>query len=93
MSVLQKIAEIESEMARTQKNKATNFHLGILKAKLAKLKNQLVIYFLKSLISLELFTRIPECLLVYRLREDRRVVVVDLEMVSMCPRREMLVLD
>eukprot|EP00389_Voromonas_pontica_P000589 GDKH01000864.1.p1 GENE.GDKH01000864.1~~GDKH01000864.1.p1 ORF type:complete len:368 (-),score=72.94 GDKH01000864.1:204-1307(-) len=42
MSILQKIADIESEMARTQKNKATNFHLGILKAKLAKLKDQLV---------------------------------------------------
>lgn len=42
MSVLQKIAEIEAEMARTQKNKATNFHLGLLKAKLAKLKGQLV---------------------------------------------------
>jgi len=42
MSVLQKIAEIESEMNRTQKNKATNFHLGTLKAKLAKLKRQLI---------------------------------------------------
>lgn len=42
MSVLQKIAEIEAEMARTQKNKATNFHLGLLKAKLAKLKAQLI---------------------------------------------------
>jgi len=42
MSVLQKIAEIETEMARTQKNKATNYHLGLLKAKLAKLKQQLI---------------------------------------------------
>jgi small GTP-binding protein len=42
MSVLQKIAEIEREMDRTQKNKATNYHLGLLKAKLAKLKSQLV---------------------------------------------------
>mmetsp|Transcript_86852 Transcript_86852/g.219079 ORF Transcript_86852/g.219079 Transcript_86852/m.219079 type:complete len:373 (+) Transcript_86852:92-1210(+) len=42
MSVLQKIADIEAEMARTQKNKATNAHLGLLKAKLAKLRAQIV---------------------------------------------------
>lgn len=42
MSLLQKIAEIEAEMARTQKNKATNFHLGLLKAKLAKLRAQVI---------------------------------------------------
>eukprot|EP00924_Labyrinthula_sp_SR-Ha-C_P003878 maker-scaffold_3-snap-gene-7.40-mRNA-1 protein AED:0.24 eAED:0.24 QI:146/1/1/1/0.75/0.6/5/501/371 len=42
MSVVQKIAEIEAEMARTQKNKATAKHLGILKAKLAKLKSELL---------------------------------------------------
>ena len=30
-------------MARTQKNKATNYHLGTLKAKLAKLRNDLLI--------------------------------------------------
>ena len=35
--------EIEAEMARTQKNKATNYHLGTLKAKLAKLRNELLI--------------------------------------------------
>ena len=35
--------EIEAEMARTQKNKATNYHLGTLKAKLAKLRNDLLI--------------------------------------------------
>ncbi len=29
-------------MARTQKNKATNYHLGLLKAKLSKLKSELV---------------------------------------------------
>mmetsp|Transcript_37903 Transcript_37903/g.61080 ORF Transcript_37903/g.61080 Transcript_37903/m.61080 type:complete len:372 (-) Transcript_37903:213-1328(-) len=39
---LVKIAEIEAEMARTQKNKATNGHLGLLKAKLAKLRAQIV---------------------------------------------------
>lgn len=42
MSVLAKIKEIEDEMARTQKNKATNGHLGLLKARLAKLKSELV---------------------------------------------------
>lgn len=42
MSVLQRISDIEAEMARTQKNKATNAHLGLLKAKLAKLRAQLL---------------------------------------------------
>uniref|UniRef100_A0A1I7WX43 DRG2 n=1 Tax=Heterorhabditis bacteriophora TaxID=37862 RepID=A0A1I7WX43_HETBA len=42
MSILQKIADIEAEMAKTQKNKATNAHLGILKAKLAKLRRELI---------------------------------------------------
>uniref|UniRef100_A0A914UTG5 Developmentally regulated GTP binding protein 1 n=1 Tax=Plectus sambesii TaxID=2011161 RepID=A0A914UTG5_9BILA len=42
MSVLQKIADIEAEMARTQKNKATMGHLGMLKAKLAKLRRELI---------------------------------------------------
>lgn len=37
-----KIAEIEAEMARTQKNKATMGHLGILKAKVAKLRRELL---------------------------------------------------
>merc|ERR1712130_27699 len=43
MSLVQKIKEIEEEMARTQKNKATNLHLGILKAKLAKYKRELLL--------------------------------------------------
>ncbi|GMH65455.1 hypothetical protein TrST_g10140 [Triparma strigata] len=43
MGVLEKIKEIEDEMSRTQKNKATNYHLGTLKAKLAKLKSELLI--------------------------------------------------
>jgi len=42
MSIIQKISEIEAEMARTQKNKATAGHLGLLKAKLAKLKRELI---------------------------------------------------
>ncbi|KAI5184955.1 hypothetical protein NEHOM01_0506 [Nematocida homosporus] len=42
MSVIEKIREIENEMARTQKNKATASHLGLLKAKLAKLRRELL---------------------------------------------------
>ncbi|OQV17533.1 GTP-binding protein 128up [Hypsibius exemplaris] len=42
MTTLQKIAEIEAEMARTQKNKATSYHLGLLKAKMAKLRRELI---------------------------------------------------
>lgn len=43
MSTIQaQIDEIEKEMARTQKNKATNYHLGTLKAKLAKLRSELI---------------------------------------------------
>ena len=41
MGIQEKIKEIEAEMARTQKNKATEYHLGQLKAKLAKLRTQL----------------------------------------------------
>jgi len=37
-----KMADIEAEMARTQKNKATEGHLGLLKAKMAKLKRELI---------------------------------------------------
>jgi len=40
---MEKIKEIEAEMERTQKNKATNYHLGTLKAKLAKLRNELLV--------------------------------------------------
>lgn len=42
MSVVEKIKEIENEMNRTQKNKATAYHLGTLKAKLAKLRRELL---------------------------------------------------
>jgi len=35
-----KIDEIKAEMARTQKNKATSGHLGLLKAKIARLKRE-----------------------------------------------------
>mmetsp|Transcript_16252 Transcript_16252/g.21525 ORF Transcript_16252/g.21525 Transcript_16252/m.21525 type:complete len:405 (+) Transcript_16252:163-1377(+) len=42
MGILEKIKEIEDEMKRTQKNKATEGHLGLLKAKLAKLRAELL---------------------------------------------------
>lgn len=42
MGILERIAEIEAEMARTQKNKATMGHLGLLKARLAKLRRELI---------------------------------------------------
>nr|CAB3239961.1 developmentally-regulated GTP-binding protein 1 [Phallusia mammillata] len=42
MSILQKIQDIENEMARTQRNKATASHLGLLKARLAKLRRELI---------------------------------------------------
>merc|ERR1719272_2860465 len=38
----QRILDIEAEMGRTQKNKATEGHLGLLKAKLAKLKREMM---------------------------------------------------
>jgi len=42
MGVIEKIKEIEEEIAKTQKNKATEYHLGLLKARLAKLRSQLL---------------------------------------------------
>ncbi|KAF7784581.1 hypothetical protein Agabi119p4_746 [Agaricus bisporus var. burnettii] len=42
MGIVEKIKEIEQEMARTQKNKATEYHLGLLKAKLARYRAQLL---------------------------------------------------
>ena len=36
-----KIKELEAEYARTQKNKQTEGHLGLIKAKLAKLRREL----------------------------------------------------
>ncbi|KAK7604056.1 hypothetical protein V9T40_004329 [Parthenolecanium corni] len=41
-TIVEKIAQIEAEMARTQKNKATAGHLGLLKARLAKLRRELI---------------------------------------------------
>eukprot|EP00834_Sanchytrium_tribonematis_P008124 NODE_867_length_3409_cov_0.292447.p1 type:complete len:365 gc:universal NODE_867_length_3409_cov_0.292447:1181-2275(+) len=42
MGITDKIKDIEYEMSRTQKNKATEHHLGTLKAKLAKLRQELL---------------------------------------------------
>lgn len=42
MGILDKISDIEKEIARTQKNKATEYHLGLLKAKLAKYRAKLM---------------------------------------------------
>ena len=39
--ILQRIKELEDEIHRTQKNKATEYHLGVLKAKIAQLRRQL----------------------------------------------------
>jgi len=41
MGAVDKLRELEEEMARTQKNKATEFHIGILKSKIAHLKKDL----------------------------------------------------
>lgn len=41
-TTIEKIKDIEAEMAKTQKNKATAHHLGTLKAKLAKLRRDLL---------------------------------------------------
>ncbi|MFH1447773.1 MAG: GTP-binding protein [Candidatus Micrarchaeota archaeon] len=42
MGVSEKIKEIEDEMKRTKVNKATESHLGLLKAKLAKLRREFI---------------------------------------------------
>jgi uncharacterized protein len=42
MGILERVKDIESEIARTQKNKATNSHLMRLRAQLAKYRTQLL---------------------------------------------------
>jgi len=42
MGIAEKIKEIEIEYARTQKNKATEYHLGQLKCRLAKLRTMAI---------------------------------------------------
>jgi len=41
MGTVDKLRELEEELARTQKNKATEFHIGILKSKIAHLKKEM----------------------------------------------------
>jgi ribosome-interacting GTPase 1 len=49
MSTIQdRIEAIETEIRKTKKNKATETHLGLLKAKLAKLKRELIDNAIKS---------------------------------------------
>lgn len=42
VSLSEKIAQIQQELARTQKNKATEYHIGLLKGKLARYRQQLL---------------------------------------------------
>lgn len=42
MGLQERIKEIEFEMSRTQKNKATEYHLGRLKARLAILRGEIM---------------------------------------------------
>lgn len=42
VSVVEKIKQIELELSRTQKNKATEYHIGLQRGKLARLKRQLL---------------------------------------------------
>ena len=42
MGIAEKIHDIEAEIARTQRNKRTEYHLGLLKAKLAKYRGELL---------------------------------------------------
>lgn len=42
MGIKERIAEIEAEMKRTQRNKNTEYHIGRLKAQLAKLRRQML---------------------------------------------------
>ena len=40
MGILERIKEIELELSRTQINKATTTHIGMLKSQLSKLRTQ-----------------------------------------------------
>ena len=48
MGIHTKIAEIEEEMAKTQKNKAIEGQLGLLKARIAKLRREQVETIIRS---------------------------------------------
>ncbi len=55
MGILDKIKDIEAEMNRTQKNKATEHHIGLMKARLAKLRAQVPCSHINSEINLTIF--------------------------------------
>ncbi|HSB46744.1 MAG TPA: GTP-binding protein [Candidatus Bilamarchaeum sp.] len=42
MGMQEKLKELEDELARTQKNKATEYHIGIIKSKIAQLRRELI---------------------------------------------------
>ena len=42
MGLQEKLKELEDELARTQKNKATEYHIGILKSKIAQIRRELI---------------------------------------------------
>ncbi len=42
MGIQEKLKALEDELARTQKNKATEYHIGILKSKIAQLRRELI---------------------------------------------------
>ena len=48
MSIQTKIAEIEEEMAKTQKNKVIEGHFGLLEARIAKLSREQVETIMRS---------------------------------------------
>jgi ribosome-interacting GTPase 1 len=43
MGIQERIKDIELELTRTQKNKATSTHIGLLKGQLARLRTQLLL--------------------------------------------------
>jgi len=42
MGLQEKLKELETELGRTQKNKATEYHIGILKSKIAQIRRELI---------------------------------------------------
>src|SRR3989339_1610263 len=42
MGIREKLKELEDELARTQKNKATEYHIGIIKSKIAQLRREVI---------------------------------------------------
>ncbi|MFH1784928.1 MAG: GTP-binding protein [Candidatus Micrarchaeota archaeon] len=42
MGIKEKLKQLEDELARTQKNKATEYHIGIIKSKIAQLRREVI---------------------------------------------------